>query len=205
MSRRLEGGAEAVWYVRAEGRVWGPYPHQRLAGFVKEGRISPSTLVCDGLEGPFTTAESQERLRPLFGLPPEEGHEPAADGDELALSPAPGADRRDRLSALQGLLAQVGVRPAPSAARPILVFAALSSLSATAFESVLAQHGPFERLDEGLWLVRGRQSPAALRNALSRRLRADDRLIAVDAPLDRTAWFNLGAEKERRARALWSD
>lgn len=203
MGRRLEGRAETVWYVRAEGRLWGPYPDPRLAGFVKEGRISPATLVSETFEGPFVPADQQDRLRPLFGLLPMEPGAAAADGVASGETYPPA--RRERLAGLQALLAQAGMRATSGSARPILVFAGLSSLSPSAFESVLAQHGPFERLEDGLWLVRVRMAPTALRNALSRRLRADDRLIAVDAPLDRTAWFNLGADKERRARALWTE
>jgi len=205
MVRRREAGAQTLWYVRAEGRVWGPYPDARMGTFVTEGRISPSSLVCDALEGPFVPAEQLNPLRRLFGLPLLEGEVDATTGESQAALEAQAPERRDRLAGLQALLEQAGARPAAAASRPILVIAALASLPPTAFESILAQHGPFERLEDGLWLVRTRLAPAALRNALSRRLRADDRLIAVDAPLNRTAWFNLSAEKERRARALWSD
>jgi hypothetical protein len=42
-----------------------------------------------------------------------------------------------------------------------------------------------------------------LRNALSRRLRDGDALLVVEAPLERTAWFNLDQVSEQDLRRLW--
>jgi hypothetical protein len=44
---------------------------------------------------------------------------------------------------------------------------------------------------------------AGFRNVLSRRFRAGDTLLVVEAGLEQAAWFNLDQAEERRLRALW--
>ena len=94
---------------------------------------------------------------------------------------------------------------APSGAvRSLLVYAALSAQDASGFEAALAIHGPYERVGHALWLARVRLGPAALRNALSRRLASADRLLVVEAGVEQAAWFNLGSAEEHKLRAFWA-
>jgi hypothetical protein len=163
------------WYIQAAGRVWGPYPAARLESFAREGRVTPSTRIAPHPDGPFTPARESRELQAL--LAPGRAPEPSA--------PEPAA-------------------PAPSTPlRSLLVWADLVSLDPTRFEAELALYGALAPVRRGLWLVKARLEPAALRNALSRRLRGDDALLVVEAPLDRTAWFNLGGTAERHLRHLW--
>ncbi len=71
------------------------------------------------------------------------------------------------------------------------------------FEAALGGHGPWACVGPGAWLLRARESPAALRNALSRRVR-DGVLLVVEAPLEAAAWFNLPGEADRALRRLWA-
>jgi hypothetical protein len=184
MSRSPEERFEPVWYVRVQDRVWGPYPESRLEAFIAEGRVAAATWLSDAPDGPFRPAADHAALRPLFAA----SFEPVAE----ASPPSDRAPKADQTAENAG------------ASRPLLVFVALATLDENAFQAVLAGHGPYERVGAGLWLVRARLGPAALRNALSRRLRGGDALLVVEATLDQAAWFNLDQTEERRLRALWA-
>jgi hypothetical protein len=186
-----------------------------MAEFVGEGRLSPSSLVGSQPAGPFGAAERRRELLDLFAPPMP---------DALALTPQAVEPQRlhDRgpasLAAKVGRIAEAGPLAAPEAvapaapvgpgaalapARPMVVWAALASLTPNRFESVLAAYGPYAAIRPGLWLVQARMSPAALRNALSRRLRTEDALLVLQTPLDQVAWFNLAPAAERDLRQLW--
>jgi hypothetical protein len=183
--RDAPAGGGAAWFVQAGGRVWGPYTDTRLAEFVAEGRVAAATLVGRGADGPFHPAVRQAGLRSLFGAAePAEAPRPTS-------APQP--------------MAAVEPRAAPARARPLLVWAVLQSLSPERFETLVAGQGPFVRIQPGLWLVRTGMSPASLRNALTRRLDARDRLMVLEAALQDVAWFNIDGETDRTLRALWGE
>lgn len=203
-----------AWYIHASGRVWGPYPYSRMADFVGEGRLSPSSLVGSHPGGPFGAAERRRELLDLFAppmlgvpAPTSQAAEPQRPIDRIPASPAA---RVDRVAESAPFATPQPAAPAAAgsaagliAARPMVVWAALASLTPNRFESVLAAYGPYAAIRPGLWLVQARMSPAALRNALSRRLRTDDALLVLQTPLDQVAWFNLAPAAERELRQLW--
>jgi hypothetical protein len=182
MNRPTYEPTERSWYVQAEGRVWGPYADTRLAAFVAEGRVGATSLLADDVAGPFAAAATQPALRPLFA-PVEAEVQSKASPFMPAATPAP----------------QLG-----GEARPLLVFAGFRDGDEAAFEAALAIHGPYERVSRGVWLLRARMGAAGLRNVLSRRFRAGDTLLVVEAGLEQAAWFNLDRAEERRLRALWT-
>ncbi|HTK35043.1 MAG TPA: hypothetical protein VL358_07110 [Caulobacteraceae bacterium] len=169
-----------VWFVQAAGKVWGPYPEARIEAFVAEGRVAAETLLAPAAEGPFHPAGRHGGLHRLFGDDP--AVEEAAAAPEGQAAPA----------------------YAPQPARALMVWTGLKSQGPDRFEQALALHGPFVRIGADLWLVRTRLGPQALRNALTRRLDAADRLIVVEAPLDQVAWFNLDRDADRTLRQLWA-
>lgn len=169
--------AEPVWYVQAADKVWGPYAHKRLKGFVGEGRLTAQSLVASQSSGPFGPAGRRRELQALF--PPEP-----------ALGPLGAETSRPQAGAA-------------GAVHPLLVWAALASLAPTRFEALLAAYGPFLAIRPGLWLVRAGIGASPLRNALSRRLRSEDALLVVEAPLAGAAWFNLDGATERSLRQMW--
>ena len=169
--------AGAVWFVQAGDKVWGPYPETRIEAFVAEGRVAAETLVAPEAGGPFRPAGRQTGLHRLFG--------------DAVLDEAP-ASRPERASP-EGL----------AEARPLLVWASLRSQRPERFEALLGSFGAFVRVGPGLWLVRARVGPSALRNAMTRRLDSSDSLMVVDAPQDQAAWFNIDGETDRMLRQLW--
>jgi hypothetical protein len=189
MDRSLEDTIASPWWIRAAGRVWGPYGPDRLPQFCAEGRLSARTLVSRSREGPFSAAVEHPPLAALLGVRPSPPTDDAA--------PAALAERGPRLAAPAG-------RSASGARRPLLVVADLGGPSTEAFEAALAAHGPFERVAGSLWLVQSDLPAAGLRNALSRRLSPADRLLVAESTLDQAAWFNLEPEQDRRLRTLWA-
>jgi hypothetical protein len=84
-----------------------------------------------------------------------------------------------------------------------LVWAELVSVIADQFEAMIARYGMVVAIRPTVWLLQARCDPAALRNALSRRLTGADALMVVHAPLDQAAWFNLDSSAERKVREVW--
>jgi len=173
---RTAGAGSGRWYIQAAGKVWGPYPESRVAEFVGEGRVAPDTLMGSRPEGPFAPAAHQYQLCGLFGA----AVQPLAEAVE-----------------------PLGGRVAAEA-KSLMVWASLGSQRTERFEALLGVYGPFLKVQPGLWLVRARIGAAGLRNALTRRLDAGDRLMVVEAELTEAAWFNLDGETDRALRQLWS-
>ncbi len=207
-----------MWYVKAAGGVWGPYPEARVAGFVAEGRVSPATLLSPWAGGPFAPAQASVEFEPLFrsqveartgtddrpaGRPSARQAAapqpiPAPVADRLATPPSPVAE------SVRALVADPSAVAAGSGpVRPLLVWIdhAQTSLELTA---VLDAFGPNIAIRPGLWLVRARTPAATLRNLLSRKLGEHDALLVVEATLDQAAWFNLDPARDRELRRLWS-
>ncbi len=197
-----------MWYVKAAGGVWGPYPEARIAAFVAEGRVNAATPVSPWATGPFQPATLSAEFQPLFEarpaptVPPA-SHSPIAGaraGGSTALAHAPVALEREAEPA----------RPAPAMladagpVRPVLVWAQLSAASAPNFLAILGAAGPGVTIRPGLWLVQARTNAATLRNLLSRRLGDADALLVIEAPLEQVAWFNLEPARDRELRRLWS-
>ena len=176
MAAASTASASHLWYVQASGQVWGPYTEARMVGFVAEGRVAALTPVSPWRDGPFAPAAEMMDLAALRRPPTPAPKPPAA---------APGA------TIVSGPV------------RPLLVWATLSAGTAGRFQAALSAHGSVAGLRPGLWLVQARTDAAGLRNALSRGLAADETLLVVEAPLDRTAWFNLAQSAERELRQFW--
>ncbi len=166
-----------AWWIEADGRVWGPYPADRLARFKAEGRLGAASLVADVAEGPFAPAALEPRLAALF---PEAA---AASAEPRERTPQP--DKPPR--------------------RALLVIADLGQTPPESLEAALGAHGEWVRVRQGAWLVRAPDGAPALRNALSRRLRPGEALLAAEARCEDAAWFNLDGDTDRALRRLWAE
>ena len=182
-----------MWYVRAAGGVWGPYPEARLRDFIAEGRVTAATLVSPWDAGPFAPAASNAEFAGLLSggrrQPPSSASQPLRLASQPP-APAPGP------------AAPQAVETGPI--RAVLIWARVSEPAVAAFHADLAALGSGMTLQPGLWLVQARMGSAALRNRLSRRLGPSDALLVVEAPLEHAAWFNLDAGRDRELRRLWT-
>ena len=163
------------WWLRAEGRLFGPYSAQQLFAYREQGRFAATSLVGRSRDGPFAPAATWPALAQAFSAP-----RPFGGGSGEPQPPPLGAER------------------------PLLVLAALRETRPDAVEQVLNTLGPSVRIKGTLWLARVRMPAAALRNALSRRLASDEFLLVAEADLAAAAWFNLDGEADRALRRLWS-
>ena len=148
--------------------------------------------------GPYPSSRleafaAEGRVTPATSVSPRAEGPFAPARDHRDLRPLFGSDQQPASTSSRG-----------GALRPLVVWGDLKSLSPERFETVLAAYGAFAPIRPGLWLIQARLEPAALRNALSRRLRGEDALLVVEAALDRAAWFNLGGSAERALRHLWA-
>ena len=162
-------------WIEADGRVWGPYPASSLPRFRDEGRIDTSSRVGRAASGPFSPIAHDPDLAGLFDDAPGA---PESEAEPLSVKPS---------------------------LRPLLVMTDADAETLTGFEVALQGHGEAVRVRSGLWLVRAGASAAALRNTLSRSLRATDTLMVVEAPLAGAAWFNLDGQTDRALRRLWAE
>ncbi|MHA6286957.1 DUF4339 domain-containing protein [Maricaulis sp. CAU 1757] len=55
------------WYVKVEGRVYGPYTPQQMRAFVSEGRIAGHSLVAPERDGDWKPASDVDTLREWLG------------------------------------------------------------------------------------------------------------------------------------------
>ncbi|HJS80411.1 MAG TPA: GYF domain-containing protein, partial [Vitreimonas sp.] len=53
----------AKWWVQVRGKAFGPYALDRIARFMAEGRVRPTTLVADRPDGAWIQARRVLALR----------------------------------------------------------------------------------------------------------------------------------------------
>jgi hypothetical protein len=200
-----------MWFVKTGGEVWGPYPEARMAEFAREGRVRPSTLLSPFAQGPWSpAADSAEFAGQLRRLPPPPPQGRVGLSQIQAQSQPPAriqaSPEPSRWQAADPAPAAAArpVEATPGLARPLLVFAQLTSVAPATFNAALARLGACAQVRPDLWLVRSSLGAAALRNLLSAHLTGGDSLLVVEAPLEQAAWFNLAPAHDRDLRRLWS-
>lgn len=165
-------GIAMSWFVKVEGRVYGPYTPAQMKAFVGEGRIAAHSQLSDRRDSGFRQASDIDELQAWL--------EEARQGADDSRTP------------------QATGRPAN-----FVVIADINSENGAAFTASLAHYGEIETIMDGVWLLRGATTSAALRNELSHLLDREDKLLVVDASRDRSAWFNLGRDADQNIRSLW--
>ena len=162
------------WFVKVEGRVYGPYTPAQMQSFVAEGRIAAHSQVSDQREGEWQAASELDDFKAWMGQPQDnEGNAP-----EKRVTP--------------------GARTAN-----FVIVTEIHSENGPEFQNALSAYGELEVITSGVWLLRGPTTASVLRNELSHVLDRDDKLMIVDASRDRAAWFNLGREADQNIRTLW--
>ncbi|MEC9249195.1 MAG: DUF4339 domain-containing protein [Pseudomonadota bacterium] len=62
-----DDGIAMSWFVKVEGRVYGPYTPPQMRAFVGEGRIASHSMVSSDKDGEFAPAADIEELKSWFG------------------------------------------------------------------------------------------------------------------------------------------
>ena len=121
ISGTSQGTVSAQWYVRVQGKVYGPYSAARLKMMAEEGRIVGDTPVRQGETGQWIVAEKYKGL--CVPLPPLPEALPVEEVEEEVLDALPADDPAPRSKHLP---ANSGQPPRPLlsiSADPLRVFA----------------------------------------------------------------------------------
>ncbi|MFC7291696.1 hypothetical protein [Hirschia litorea] len=163
------------WRVQVDGTVYGPYPRSRLIDFLREGRVSASTMLACGSDNAFYRADEHPNIRWNF------------HGNTENTSRANEANANDA--------------EAPQLCNYFISGKLVSEHYN--FELVLNRAGKFARAGSNMWVLRSRITLPQLRNQLSAVMGKDDQFVIVNASKGRLAWFNLGAEPDIAVRGVW--
>ncbi len=58
-----DDGITMTWFVKVEGRVYGPYTGAQMRAFIAEGRVAAHSIVSDEREGEFAAASQTPQLK----------------------------------------------------------------------------------------------------------------------------------------------
>ena len=163
------------WFVKVEGRVYGPYTPAQMRAFVQEGRVALHSEVSNHREDGWSAASAMPQIQSWL--------DETRQGPDEPKPAEPQADVRTV---------------------NFVVIAQLTKETEPGFATILNDYGEAVRISDSSWLLRAPGTAATLRNELSHMLERDDRLVVIDASRDRTAWFNMGRDADQRIRELWS-
>ncbi len=161
-----------TWFVKVRSDIFGPYPRERIRGFIAEGRVRARTLVAAHPADRFAPAEEFPELADMLA-------------PEMPVRRTPPEPRR-----AQGPLAT------------FFIVADVEKDTLDMVEDLLNTMGPCTYAAHGVWMVRAATTAELIRNTLTKVLTAEDTLIIVDATRDRAAWFNIGQDRDAALRAL---
>lgn len=162
------------WRVRIGDKDYGPYPRTRLMDFLKEGRVTASTLLACGQDTVFLRADQHPQLRWDFRAP-----------------------RKRRFG-------EPRLEPGETEAPVCNYFIAARLLAShDGFERVLKGAGRYTRAAGDMWVLRSRQSIQQIRNQLVIAMKPHEHFVIVNATKDRLAWYSLGVENDIGVRGVW--
>jgi hypothetical protein len=58
-----DDGITMTWFVKVEGRVYGPYTGAQMRAFITEGRVAAHSIVSGEREGEFAAASATPQLK----------------------------------------------------------------------------------------------------------------------------------------------
>ncbi len=194
------------WFVQVSGQVYGPYDDGAMQSFVSEGRVNAGSKITNDPAGGFYDASAYDIYNFWAGTGQAQVNAP--DVPLRRFSTLTDAPETTPLSAPLSAPASVENEPI-SHAQPdeaiLTIMAEIRSGDTMAFLQTLQTFGRVERIGETLWALRSLSTAEQLRNALSSTLGRQDRMFIVDSSNNRTAWFNIGADLDKRIRNLWDE
>ncbi len=185
------------WFVQVSGQVYGPYDDSVMQSFVSEGRVTALSKITNDPSGGFYDAAAYDIYNFWAGT-----------GQAQVNAPDIPMHRFSAPMAQAPLDVTLADDPSLAALQDELVFTIMAEIRSgdtMAFLQTLQTFGRVERIGETLWALRGISTVEQLRNALSSTLGRQDRMFIVDSVNNRTAWFNIGADLDKRIRDLWND
>lgn len=213
------------WLLKYGERVYGPYSHDAMIGYIAEGRIVASSLIAPegtAADAPdWLPASSVASLASKFATPAPTTAEAPRVIPAYGVAATPSADQPVEVSAQiqQAILpqtsAEAAARPAYGPAKGqtdrrrqpetanFIVIMDIKARYAGQLEQAIMSLGPAYKLAPNVWCVNTNSSAAGLLNDLSIHIGKTDSMFIVDATRDRTAWHNLGPETDAKIRRVW--
>lgn len=221
--------AAGRWLLKYDDRLYGPYTHEAMAGYIAEGRVIASSLIAPegtlsddpdwmaastvaAFADNFTPSRPQApkpenevtRIVPSYLAPAATDHaEPTtaeSDSDiHQAVTPDTAATQRPTYGPAKG---QTDRRRQPETANFIVIMD-IKARYAGPLEQAIMSLGPAYKLAPNVWCVNTDTTAAGLLNDLSIHIGKTDSMFIVDATRDRTAWHNLGPETDAKIRRVW--
>ena len=185
MSLNSENSNGSSWRVSVGGKVYGPYSHTQMEGFVAEGRIAAHSIVASGDTGPWLAATDDPQLASLF-----------------LRNVSREMDARPRIKT-QPVVEHLAVTDAKQHGFNFIVVADIKTRSGYGFERELSKLGDSFRLSMTVFMLHSDFPIAQVRNALVQHLGKTDSLLVVEANQSKSAWFNLGPQAEAHIRRVW--
>lgn len=191
------------WFAQVDGQIYGPYADEQMQGFVAEGRINGQSLISNNPSAGFYPAIGYD----VFSLWSGTGQ--AAQVSTAYTEPAQMAvgfgGQTSHARSHSGQYSTPVIEQPGTTGHQFIIMAEIRSDGLMGFLQRLQTFGQAERLGESVWALRSSQSTESLRNALSQTLTRQDRLFIVDSVENKTAWFNIGADLDKRIRTLWDE
>lgn len=198
------------WFAQVDGQIYGPYDDNQMQDFVAEGRINGQSLISNNPSAGFFPAIGYD----VFSLWSGTGQAAQVSGGYSQYSPQSygahsQAEQQARPSTVTPFRRTEAAPTAQStqhaSEHQFVIMAEINSDSLMGFLQRLQTFGQAERVGETVWILKSAHSTETLRNALSQTLTRQDRLFIVDSAENKTAWFNIGADLDKRIRGLWDE
>jgi len=213
-----------MWYVQVNGQTYGPYPDSQMKSFVAEGRVNAQSIISQNQVEGFTYAAQFQSFLGWSAQPTQPQQTPtvpsqvlrpisSTNGGVLARQIQPSDQPQQAMASAPTpqpqYQPQPQIRPQAIAQTPavattvFMVMAEIRSANGMQFLQALQTQGTAQRIGDAVWLLQSSTTVEQLRNILSQSLTRDDRLFLLDSFANKTAWFNIGSDMDKRVRELW--
>lgn len=205
------------WLLKYGDRVYGPYSHDAMTGYIAEGRVIATSLIApEGTQADDTTwqfagdvdafgesfgiPKEQDRVAPNYPSPSEQITEP--DNGASVIQEVVAETTSSARPVYGPAKGQIDRRRQPETANFIVIMD-IKARYAGQLEQAIMSLGPAYKLAPNVWCVNADSTAAGLLNDLSIHIGKTDSMFIVDATRDRTAWHNLGPETDAKIRRVW--
>lgn len=211
-----QSGADR-WLLKYGDRVYGPYSHDAMTGYIAEGRVIATSLIApegtraddttwqlasdvDAFAESFGVTKEPDRVAPNYRSPAEQASDAKAEASIIQeVAPEATGSARPAYGPAKG---QIDRRRQPETANFIVIMD-IKARYAGQLEQAIMSLGPAYKLAPNVWCVNTDSTAAGLLNDLSIHIGKTDSMFIVDATRDRTAWHNLGPETDAKIRRVW--
>tara|TARA_R110002110_G_scaffold63526_5_gene176544 strand:- start:905 stop:1615 length:711 start_codon:yes stop_codon:yes gene_type:complete len=215
------------WLLKYGERVYGPYSHDAMVGYIAEGRVIASSMIAPegtaaeasgwlpaisvptlaaNFASPAPTADETRRVVPTYVATAATASDQQVEESALIQQATPPQTTAETTGSSRPAYGpakgQIDRRRQPETANFIVIMD-IKARYAGQLEQAIMSLGPAYKLAPNVWCVNTDSSAAGLLNDLSIHIGKTDSMFIVDATRDRTAWHNLGPETDAKIRRVW--